>query len=479
MLPTVELSPLHLHDDLQFPVDSCSMVVVSMFFDANQQKHLKLSFTDPDGKEATPDRVVDDYLGFNTGDFYPCMSYMFVKPLVGRWSMRVSWKLLDGKINSSSFLTTQVYFTIAFQDSDLKVWTSLGSTDLRLGKDITMEAMIPVPGVVVDNAGRPQASVQLVRDAEVTIVEPDGDTFTKNMQDETNDGIFEASFRPASIGVYNALVTVGGKDQQGNEVSRSLWYLFRVAEPSLNLTGSASASLYTHPVTNAVIINLDIGVQWDPSASSVYRGYAEVWGVSAENGQTEVPVAWVSGMVQVSKDSSANQSSPYNVRFELDSLWLDVAKAKPPLQLHNLTFEESDGFVTLVYPTTLPVVTTNRQLREFQPRRVVTDITYEMRNGFNWYRHNFSKDPNPGKIVLVHGYCSADVPYTAEDFTDAVAFKDFHQSRSNDEFAQKIIEFVDSEHITKFSTASHSHGGIATLHMYTYYQTGMDATTVR
>ena len=484
MLPTVELSPLHLHDDLQFPVDPCSLVVVSMFFDVKQQKHLELSFTDPTGKDTTPDRVVDDYLGFNTGNFYPCMSYMFVKPQVGQWNMRVRWKLFGGnKVNSSSFLTTLVYFTIAFQESDLQVWTALRSTDLRLGKDIVMEAMIPVPGGLVDGTRRPQPNVQMVQDAAVTIVEPDGDTFTKDMKDETNDGIYEAVFRPLTTGIYNALVTVEGKDQQGNEFARSLWYLFRVAEPSLNLTGSALASLYTHPVTNAIIINLDVGVKWDPSANPVYRGYAEVWGVSADDSSTEVPVAWVSGMVQVIKDSSANKSSandssPYKVRFELDSRWLDVAKAKAPLQLRNLTFEESDGFVALVCPTTLPVTTADRQLREFQPGQAGSEITYEMRNGFNYYRWYYSEDPTPGKIVLVHGYCSSDVPFSGEDFTDAVAFKDFKQSRSNDEFAQRIIEFADSEHITKFSTASHSHGGIATLHMYTYYQTGMDATTV-
>ena len=477
MLPTVELRPLHLHDDLQFPVDSCDLMVVSMFFDANHNKHLQLSFTDPAGKEVTPDEVIDDYLGFNTGDFYPCMSYMFVKPVVGRWNVRVSWKLLGN--NSSSFLTTLVYLTVAFQDSELKVWTALRSADLRLGKDITMEAMIPVPSGLVDSTGRPQPNVQIVRDAEVTIVEPDGDSFTKGMIDETNDGIYEASFRPVSTGIYNALVRVEGKDQQGNDFARSLWYLFRVAEPSLNLTGSASASLYTHTVTNAVIINLDISVNWDPSANSVYRGYAEVWGVSAEDSKTEVPVAWVSGMVQVSKGSSVNESSPYKVRFELDSRWLDVANAKPPLQLRNLTFEESEGFVTIVYPTTLPVTTTDHQLREFQPGLAVTDITYEMKNGFNYYLYNYSKDPTPGKIVLVHGYCSSDVPFTTEDFTDAVAFKDFKQSRSNDKFAELIIKFVESEHITKFSTVSHSQGGIATLHMYSYYQTGMDATTVR
>ena len=483
MLPKVELKPFHLHEDLQFPVDPCSLMVVSMFFDTNQKKHLKLTFTDPTGKEVTPDKVLDDYLGINTGDFYPCNSYVFQKPSIGRWDVRVRWTLFNNNSASFVFMTTDVYLTVAFQalddGSELKVWTAFKDEDLRLGRDITMEAMIPLPSGGMDNAGRPQASSQVVRDAEVTVVEPGGGSFTKSMNAGTNDGIFEAVFRPVSTGIYNALVRVNGKDWQGNEFARSLWYLFRVAEPSLNLTGSASASLYTHPITNADIITLDIGVKWDPSASPVYRGYAEVWGVLAENEKTEVPVAWVSGMVQVSKDSLANESSPYAVRFELDSRWLDVAKAKPPLQLRNLTFEESDGFVSLVYPATLPVTTANRRLYDFQPGPTVPDITYEMRNGFNHYRYNYSKDPTPGKIVLVHGYCTSDVPFTTEDFTDAAVFKDFGQSRSNDEFAQLIIEQMQSQGVTKFSTVSHSHGGIATLHMYTYYQTGMDATTVR
>jgi len=51
-------------------------------------------------------------------------------------------------------------------------------------------------------------------------------------------------------------------------------------------------------------------------------------------------------------------------------------------------------------------------------------------------------------------------------------FQDFSQSRSNDEFALLIRELGDK--YPSFSIAAHSQGGLASLHLYTYYWSGLD-----
>lgn len=45
--------------------------------------------------------------------------------------------------------------------------------------------------------------------------------------------------------------------------------------------------------------------------------------------------------------------------------------------------------------------------------------------------------------MLVHGYCAGENEFPLSQFTNAVQFKDYKQTRSNDAFALKIKEFAD------------------------------------
>lgn len=78
-------------------------------------------------------------------------------------------------------------------------------------------------------------------------------------------------------------------------------------------------------------------------------------------------------------------------------------------------------------------------------------------------------------MLLVHGYCSAVTPYTLEDFTNYVVFEDFKKSRPNDDFARLIIDA--GQGYSSFGAVGHSQGGVALLHMFTYYSTPLDAAS--
>ena len=79
---------------------------------------------------------------------------------------------------------------------------------------------------------------------------------------------------------------------------------------------------------------------------------------------------------------------------------------------------------------------------------------------------------------MVHGYCSSDDPFTTDEFTNYAVFRDYDQSRDTDEFAQLIDQYARSQDINAYSIVAHSQGGMAALHLLTYYHSGLDLTTV-
>merc|ERR1712188_340109 len=72
-----------------------------------------------------------------------------------------------------------------------------------------------------------------------------------------------------------------------------------------------------------------------------------------------------------------------------------------------------------------------------------------------------------GKLMLVHGYCAAETPYSVEDFSDSLVFQDFGKNRNCDEFAQQVMDF--GHEVDSFGIIAHSQGGLASLHLHAFY----------
>ncbi len=80
-----------------------------------------------------------------------------------------------------------------------------------------------------------------------------------------------------------------------------------------------------------------------------------------------------------------------------------------------------------------------------------------------------------GKLMLVHGYCSGGNTFPTSQFSNNIVFNDPNQNRTHDQFANLIRNFGAS--YPSFGIVAHSQGGAASLHLYTYYWSGLDSAT--
>ncbi|MBA3787002.1 MAG: conditioned medium factor, partial [Acidobacteria bacterium] len=197
--------------------------------------------------------------------------------------------------------------------------------------------------------------------------------------------------------------------------------------------------------------------------------HAEVWGRDADGNQKAI--AWIGGMTLAEKSFGRQIVLP----ITLDARWLARSDAESNYELRNIRAQDSDSFAML--GTREIVSLPNIELPENLQRNSGGEITEEMRTGVRPVKE-IETDAPGGKLMLVHGYCSGDVWATARNaghFSNYVTFLDLGQNRSHDQFAQLIRDFGAS--LPSFGIVAHSQGGAASLHLYTYYWSGLDYAT--
>ena len=192
--------------------------------------------------------------------------------------------------------------------------------------------------------------------------------------------------------------------------------------------------------------------------------YGEVWTRNA-NGE-ELPVAWLSGMsVAEGKGRTAN------LPLVLDGRWLSNVDAKDGFELRNVRIQDADYFVTLATADkiSLDIPAIPENARNFNG-----EITNEMRMGKRPANEPIENAVG-GKLMLVHGYCSGGNPFPTSQFSNNIVFSDPNKNRTHDQFANLIKNFGAS--YPSFGIVAHSQGGAASLHLYTYYWSGLDYAT--
>ena len=469
-LPVVYLSA-GLDWKYPFPVDPVNSIVVSVVYSRTQmaKQNLTAEVMAPDGRRATPDyEAVQPFALFGDLSETEVLFLQFLHPKPGKWQLVLSIK------GPATAKPIKALVWIAFNNSRACITAYTDSMDPLVGKDMDMNMMVPDPERRALD-GRSIPLPNMMQNATMTVTYPDGKEEVQVMYKEKTPGMMGGQFRPPIAGNYTVQLKVTGVDNaSGYEFARSLTRTLSVASPSLNVTGPISNDLYHHPVTGNEIILIQVGVKWDPQSKDTYRGYAEVYGTG--EGGVSVPVAWVGGLVQVKQTSS----SSYMLQFELDSRWLILANATFPLSLHNLTFEEVDGFIEVVkVQEFLKVSSESKLIAQWRPMMKASDvvITYEMRNGYSPYRKKATDTDTAnagGAILLVHGYCSPFLPFPSNQFSNPVVFRDLFASRTIDDFAKRIISFTASRGLQRFSIVAHSQGGMAATHMLAFYNTPLD-----
>ncbi|MCB1595840.1 MAG: conditioned medium factor, partial [Xanthomonadales bacterium] len=256
----------------------------------------------------------------------------------------------------------------------------------------------------------------------------------------------------------NVQIKAMGTNPDGSPFFRTTEHYVPVIEQSIALNAT-KASAFT---INDNRLNISLNVQNNSkSLDNRYRIIAEVWGNNDKGVMT--PVSWVSTITTVVKDQ---------LNVELDGRWLAMAKAQGSFELRNLRIEDANHFIPLVSSDSMEMKVAT--LPKSATKSFNGQITEEMLMGQRPVMKSNTKAG--GKLLLVHGYCSSDVwgPRQSQ-FSNSAVFYDLNQNRSHDAFAQRIRDF--GAQFSSFGIVAHSQGGAASLHLYTYYWSGLDYST--
>lgn len=272
------------------------------------------------------------------------------------------------------------------------------------------------------------------------------------------DGVFGADFAPQSAGEWTAQVIASGHTADGKGFVRSAEFAVPVIADTMSVR---QATVFGKAVSDRRIA-LDLDVSTSKASTGHYRVVGEVWGMSRD-GKRALPVAWIGGMSEL--DGS-------RLPLSLDARWIARAKAVGPFTLRNLRIEDPNHFIPLAKVAELPLDLGALPKAAFDRRIAIDD---EMRQGPRPADLMLAKGVGK-RLLLVHGYCSGDAwGPVAYQFGTSSVFKDFNKNRTHDQFANLIKTFGATWN--SFGVVAHSQGGAASLHLYTYYWSGLDNAT--
>ena len=300
-----------------------------------------------------------------------------------------------------------------------------------------------------------------ISQASIRVTAPDHSIASYPMFDDgrhndgaAGDGLFAGDFPASMDGNYVAQVEARGVNERGKAFVRTAEHLLPVVDASLGL--SATRAVAVAGDTDRLSIRVPVTVR---NPGQHYRAIGEVWGTSA-SGKPQA-IAWLGGMV-------APVDGVLSLGF--DERWFVLAGAKGPFELRNLRIEDADNFITVASAERMAL-----DVPALRTRALASEIVVDER---------MTMGPRPPvdrstqgvgtRLLLVHGYCSGGV-WPAAQFGTSSTFLDANQNRSNDQFAQRIRTFGATWN--SFGTVAHSQGGMASLHLYAYYWSGLDNAT--
>lgn len=299
-----------------------------------------------------------------------------------------------------------------------------------------------------------------INQALIRVTAPDKSTATYPMFDDgrhddgaAGDGLFAGDFPADMAGDYTAQVEARGINQRGKAFVRTAEHLLPVVAASLDLSASRAIAVAVVSESDRLSINVPVT---ERAPGQHYRAMGEIWGTNGRG--KAVAVAWVGGMVTPSKGTLA---------LGFDERWIALSAAKGPYEIRNLRIEDPDNHITVASAERMSL-----EVPTLRTRAMASDIVIDERMTMGPRPTETSQMRGVGqRLLLVHGYCSGGV-WPASQFTTDSTFLDVNQNRSNDQFAIRIRDFGATWN--SFGTVSHSQGGMASLHLYTYYWSGLD-----
>eukprot|EP00052_Salpingoeca_macrocollata_P018634 m.153286 g.153286 ORF g.153286 m.153286 type:complete len:695 (-) comp20754_c1_seq1:37-2121(-) len=372
---------------------------------------------------------------------------------------------------------------VLYCHSSNRIFTHVNTYNTKIGAQVGLVAQMydssEHPQLV--RGQRPPALKDIVLEARLEAIFPDGRRVEERMHDdglhgdlEANDGVFAGSFAAAEAGEYSVQALLKGFDNNGPFI-RTSEHIVPVVNSDLTLAPAAIGTM------DEDMLVLSIPVQGELGSVTQYRTYAQVWGRGV-NGTT-VPVAWVSAFGNVVTVVGHNA-----LRLSLNTSWIARADATEPFVLRDVYVQDTTSFVPLDSAVQIPLQLSaghswalRKRLQSLRRSKGVNNISKEMRQGrppAHLRLRNTTTSSNP-KLVLLHGYCADKNPWqlTAEVWTDALYFLRANQGMAHDEFAQHVLEFTAAQQLTSYGLIGHSQGGIVSLHILNYYHSELDLAT--
>lgn len=168
----------------------------------------------------------------------------------------------------------------------------------------------------------------------------------------------------------------------------------------------------------------------------------------------------------------ASLTAPEEVRLDLKK---EVLSAKPSLGESSITPEMLEGRNPLRPSTSIGF--DPAEVIQIDPEEGIKDIDDSTFVGKQGEGRNlqYVTGSYRGARLLVHGYCAGRNPFPTSQFSYDLEFRHSDDNNwSNDLFARRIRDFANGRGLTGCGIVAHSQGGLASLHLWTYYFSCLD-----
>ncbi len=354
-------------------------------------------------------------------------------------------------------------YAVASSDSPYRLYSYINTLQTVKNRNIGI-----VSSLFDGDAKTETALSGTISRSEIEIRTPSGKVVKATMFDDGNhsdqiagDGMFGGDFVPREAGKHTAQITTRGTTPSGEAFIRSAEHVFNVAEAGAEFSGNA----FVRQVDDAryQIVLPTEGLR----AGQKVIAHAEIWG--RDTSGNEQSIAWIGGMVLAERSFGGRQNA--TISLTLDAHWLVRSKAVGSYELKNIRLQDTNSSVIL--GTIEKIRLLEIKVSESLKGNYFGEITDEMRMGKRPAKT--TDDAVGGKLMLVHGYCSGGNTFPASQFSNNIVFNDPNQNRTHDQFANLIRNFGAA--YPSFGIVAHSQGGAASLHLYTYYWSGLDYAT--
>ncbi len=277
------------------------------------------------------------------------------------------------------------------------------------------------------------------------------------------DGAYGALLPRWTSGHVRARIDFAGTTSDGAPIARTAQLSFPVIERRAALTGRVAARVEGEHRVRIELESFPLGPPAKLHVSS------EVWGTAADGAL--VPVCWLSRMLMPVERGDLRE-----LALDLDTRWIELAGATAPFVLRRVRVQDPDTHVphdlAAEIAFEMPIVAATGAVV----------VTPDMLQGSGWSaapagpHTRVAPSVLTPALALVHGYCSSGSIWPAAQFTQPkVEFLDPNANRTHDQFALLLRQALSAR--TSFGVVAHSQGGMAALHLYTYYASGLDHAT--